>query len=68
MELQVLSASNDDEVEARADEALATRPNLVVAAGTGMVDVLWRSGCGIRHPRIAQRTPSPPELRVLCTA
>lgn len=39
VQLQVLTASNDDEVEARIDQAVALAPDLVVGAGSGIVDV-----------------------------
>ena len=37
--LLALTATGDDEVEDRLDQALATDPDLVVGAGTGIVDV-----------------------------
>lgn len=40
VELHALTATNDDEVEARAREALGAHPDLVIGAGTGVIDVL----------------------------
>ncbi|GAA3887405.1 hypothetical protein GCM10022381_31770 [Leifsonia kafniensis] len=40
VELHTLTAANDEEVEARAIEALATSPDLVIGVGSGVIDVL----------------------------
>jgi hypothetical protein len=39
VDLRALTASGDDEVEARIDEAVAMHPDLVVGAGSGVIDV-----------------------------
>jgi len=41
-ELQVLTASNNDEVVARLADAVATTPDLVIGAGDGVVDMFAR--------------------------
>jgi hypothetical protein len=40
VQLKNVTAANDDEVEARALDAVATEPDLVIGAGTGVIDVL----------------------------
>jgi hypothetical protein len=64
VELHSLTASNDDEVEARIEEATAMHPDLVVGAGNGVVDVfslLTAQHLGQQFLVVGAQLPEPTE-------